>query len=123
MPNYYPTSVNGDSRRRAKNVTVNNPDGGLPSVTWYEEDRINRADGDVEHVPKGSFVSTFFPSQMNDVISLENLDTGETYGTMTREQIMLAVTALYKFDAIQRDVGAPAPPEANRLHAVEQGDS
>ena len=114
MPNYYPTSAPGDARRRAKTVTVNNPDGGIPSVTWYEEDRINRADGCVSYEPQGCLVSTFHPSQMNDVIPLENLDTGETHGSMTRAEIMLAVTALYKFDALRRDAGDPLPPEFER---------
>lgn len=112
MPNYSPTTTPGDARRRAKTITVDHPDGGAPSVTWYEEDRINRLDGSVSYEPQGFLVSTFFPSQMDDVIPLEDLDTGEKYGTMTRAQIILAVQALYKFDAVGRDNGMPFPPEA-----------
>lgn len=111
--NYTPTTIPGDVRRRSFASTVNSPDGELPSVTWYEEDRINRLDGGVSYEKSGSLISTFFPSQLEEEIPIIDPDTGDILGATTRGRIAIIVTSLYIHDAKKRDNGDPLPPEAS----------
>lgn len=103
MKNYLPTTTPGDARRRANTATVMNTDGETPSVTWYEEDRINRLDGGASYERTGSLISTFEEDQLDEEILLIDQDSGETVGKTTRGMVMLGVTSLYIHDAQKRD--------------------
>lgn len=103
MPKYIATSTPGDSRRRAPLVVVTNPDGGAPSITYGEEERINLIDGSVAYQPVGNFVVSVDAVALGETFDLVDIDTGAVLGTMTGQMLMLGMQSYYIHQAKRRD--------------------
>jgi len=109
MPNYAETTAPGAVRRRAHRIEIDNPDGGVPAVMLYEQDRINLADGSREYVPRGALVAHFDADGLVEEFPLVDIATGAPLGpVMTGVQLMVAVQSWVLHQMMKRD--APAAP-------------
>lgn len=87
MANYTHTTEAGTSRRRAKQIIINNPvqksfDGELfthqqPSVTFIMEDRIVMADGSEILIPAGQFDLLLNERTLSKIYPSIDVETGE----------------------------------------------
>lgn len=111
MPNYTETTVPGDTRRRAHQLTVINPEDGVPVVQLQTQDRINLLSGEREYVNRDAFTAHFDAEGLAESFDLVNVDTGEPLGqSMTGLQLMVAVQSWTLKQMLKRDAAlAPAP--------------
>jgi hypothetical protein len=111
MADYKEVSVAGTSWRRAKLVTITNPMGGIPMISFAEEDVIKMADGTVFTSGHSTYCDARFEPEAT--FPIFNPVTGEATGaTMTQAELYAIVYSLYMDAAAKRDNPAPVvlPP-------------
>lgn len=109
MPNYAETTTPGEMRRRAHHIEIDNPEGGVPVVAIFEQDRINLADGSREYVSRGTVFAHFDAAGLVEEFPLVDIATGAPLGpVMTGAQLMVAVQSWVLHRMLKRDAPAPA---------------
>lgn len=107
MPDYREQSLTGEKWTRSYRVHIENPWGGLATVTFFEEDIVELSNGSRVNSPLGQIAMEF--TDPNAVVQLIDPATGlEIPGaTMTHGQLYLGMSSLYLQAAAARD-NAPA---------------
>ena len=125
MANYAETDVAGTTRRRAKQIIINNPVKRVfgddlfmhqqPSVTFVMEDRIMMADRSEILIPAGEFTllldsNTLSKKYPSIDVKTGVIDTSKTrYGAVIMEMIIDALEDVFVTEGMERD--DPSPPE------------
>lgn len=92
MSNYTYTEVAGTSRRRAKQILINNPaqplgatnDTAQASVTFIMEDRIVLADGKEMFIDAGNMIVSINQETLGKLYPNYDVETGEINGSTKR---------------------------------------
>lgn len=115
MPDYLETPVIGTKWRRCRYIHIHNPrpsvNQGGPTVQFVEETVVAIGDGEV--IEAGEVLTEgFAPGNADELFDLLDPDTGEVTGSMTYQQLYVALASAYRHVAEKRDVAqAPAPAE------------
>lgn len=81
MANYLFTDTPGTTRRRTPEIILRFPDGGTPTVTFVEEDKVILADGKAIFIPVDARrVINIDSDFMQKVFAKRNIETGEIVG-------------------------------------------
>lgn len=111
MADYKQQNLTGQRWTRAFRVLIENPFGGVPSITFNEEGITTLSDGSVVNSPCGSvgmqFTDPTAVVQLRDPVTNEPIDGA----FMTHGQIYAALSSLYLAAAEARDL-PPTPPPA-----------
>lgn len=115
--NYQETSIAGATWIRSKQVQINNPFGGVPSVVFLEERAITLADNTVLTVPcvPGFCEVMFDPSAQIPLVNpwtgepITSVDNVQQYASHIEAYILLH--SLYLMTAAARDAALANPPE------------
>lgn len=100
MANYKETSINGNEYQRCAAITIINPVGKNPSIS-FEEQKITIIGETLIETPIGSIVLSFDPAK---VIELRNPQTGELLNSsVTFEEVYTILYSAYIQEAIARD--------------------
>ncbi|MGF6692642.1 hypothetical protein M2318_002714 [Metapseudomonas resinovorans] len=113
MPDYNEQTGQFSSWVRCKYIGIDNPRPalGTPSVTFAEE-KVIVAEGEEIHRPLGNLVEPFTAENAAEVFDLLHPETGEVLGSMTYQQLYVALSSAYLHVATKRDlVQADPPPE------------
>lgn len=112
MSNYRQSSVAGEVWTRANRVVIENPYGSntSPSVTFAEE-KIVSIGGETIARPDGGIVEAFMPDNYSEAFDLLNPETGDVVGSMTYQQVYVALHSLYMHCAAKRDAAAAGQVE------------
>ena len=97
---YQGKTISGTSRRRANAVHLANPNTGVPSATFAEEELITFDGGQTLTNSLGQFCEVFDPTDTFQLLDENDLPTG---ATMTQLDFMLAVKSIYLHCARRRD--------------------
>lgn len=104
--NYKQSAVTGETWQRAVRVVVENPyEGGVPAVTFVEEQLINLP-GEVITRASGSVSEPFTPANAGEVFNLVHPETGAVLGTATYQDVYVMLHSLYLHVAAKRDAEA-----------------
>lgn len=113
---YRESSVTGamTTWRRAANVTISNPYGGIPTLTFYEEDKIRLPDGTTMSGPgvRDPQIRISFNVPLTE-FPLVNPATGEQIGMARHQDLYVLLYSLYLDLAAKRDAALVTPPPAN----------
>lgn len=110
--NYKQTNATGSMWTRCKNVYVNNPYGGVPTVVLNEESAISI--GDTVITQPGRVINgSFTPTASFDLL---NPDTGDVIGTATHMEVYVLLHSLWLSmakaqDEIESIINTPPTPE------------
>lgn len=100
MPNYKEAPVSGTQWQRCNQVVIDNPYGGVPTVSMREE-MIVTLNGDRFSRSAPGLTFAFDPSE---VIPLLDPTTGQPTGqSVTAGSIYVALASMYAMKAAQRD--------------------
>ena len=110
MADYREQALTGQKWTRSYRVHIENPWGGTPTVTFFEEDISELSSGLRVNTPIGQIVMPF--TDPNAVVQLIDPATGlEIPGaTMTHGQLYLGLSSLYLQSAAARDAAVAADP-------------
>ncbi|WP_330114932.1 hypothetical protein SA496_01300 [Pseudomonas sp. JS3066] len=115
MPDYKETDVAGTSWVRCGYLGINNPrpHSGEPSVTFVEEEVIALGGGRELINKLGNLVEPFTPENAAEAFDLVHPETGDVLGSMTYQDLYVALASAYRHVALKRDAPPPdpAPPE------------
>ena len=119
-PQYGPTINPGDVRRRAWRIGAENPLGGLPTITFHEEEIIKLSDGSERPLGRTRDLSVAYAPGTS--LPLLNPITGEPTGQTISHDVVFA--ALYSLgratqDATDAAVAAVAAAVEARVAATE----
>jgi len=106
-PQYGPTVKPGDVRRRVWRVGIENPIGGVPGVTFHEEEIIHRVDGVEQSLGRTRDLQvTYVPGTF---LPLLDPVTGEPTGhTISHDVVFAAMYSLGRATQNAADVVADA---------------
>lgn len=97
---YQGKTISGTSRRRANAVYLANPNTGVPSATFAEEELITFDGGQTLTNSLGQFCEVFDPADTFPLLDENDQPTGQV---MTQAEFLLAVKSLYLHRALLRD--------------------
>ena len=116
MSNYKNTTEPGSTRRRAKQIIINNPADGQLSVTFVREDRVILANGSSMFMPIDNMVVAINEDTLSKLYPNYDVETGEVvgskgnrYGATILNTIMDALEDVFITEGIVRDTPPPAP--------------
>ena len=126
MSNYKNTTVAGSVRRRAKQIIINNPADGQPSVTFVREDRVILADGSEMFVAVDNMVIAIDDATLSKLYPNYDVETGDIdeskgnrYGGTIVQMIMDGLEDVFITEGIVRDT-PPPPPEPEPIPEPEE---
>jgi hypothetical protein len=103
MANYKETSVTGSYYQRAYQVVINNPLGGVPNITFFEEEVMTLADG---RQLKNNVAGCLANFQHGATFPLINPLDDTSLGAMgSHDQVQVLLYSLYK--ALRAQADAP----------------
>ena len=126
MANYLFTDTPGATRRRTPEIILRFPDGGIPTVTFVEEDKVILADGKAVFMPVDARrVINIDNDFMQKVFAKRNIETGEvTTGSHTGAELFAnvfsSVVDVYIQTGIEHDEILNTP--LNETPAASSGD-
>ncbi|MCY1455440.1 hypothetical protein D9M71_725760 [compost metagenome] len=96
---------------RCKYIGIDNPRPllGVPSVTFAEE-RVLLVEGEEVHRPLGNLVEPFTPEKTSEAFDLIHPESGAVLGSMTYQELYVALASAYLHVATKRDQALAAPP-------------
>jgi hypothetical protein len=114
MPDYNEQAGAFTSWVRCKYIGIDNPRPqlGVPSVTFAEE-KVLVVEGEEIHRPLGNLVEPFTAENANEAFDLLHPETGAVLGSMTYQDLYVALASAYLHVATKRDQAqaeAESPP-------------
>lgn len=121
MANYLFTDTPGTTRRRTPEIILRFPDGGTPTVTFVEEDKVILADGKAMLIPiDARRVINIDDEFMKKEFQTRDIETGEvTGGSHTGAEIFAnvfsSIADVYIQTGVENDelLNSPPPIESN----------
>lgn len=109
MADYREQTLTGNKWTRSNRVHIENPWGGVPTVTFFEEDISELSNGTRVNTPLGQLVMEFTDPSV--VVQLLDPATGDPIpgATITHGELYVALSSLYRQAALSRDAAAAAP--------------
>lgn len=95
MPNYKQNSITGEAYQRANQVVVDNPLGGIPRISFLEQEIITLSDGRVLQNNVPGCAIEFSP---NNTFPLINIDTDVPTGVVVlHSDLQVMLYSLYRY--------------------------
>jgi hypothetical protein len=116
MPDYNQQTGQYTKWVRCKFIGINNPRpilGSSPSVTFAEEE-VTLKDGEESQIPLGNLIEPFNAGNAGEAFDLIHPETGAVIGSMTYQELYVAMASAYLHVATKRDqaLSAPTAPPA-----------
>ena len=113
MPDYKATTVEGTINKwtRCHQIVISNQYMAQPSITFFEEQRINYPDGTMNAIQAGPTLVEPFTNPLTE-IPLIQPETGASLGVMTHQALYLGLYGLYFQLALRRDASVLAAEAA-----------
>ncbi len=117
MPNYRESQVSGSIWTRANKAILDNPFGGVPGVTFLEEQVVGLPDGKSIAQSSSACSEQFSTANATTPFDLIHPVTGAVIGQATYQQVYVMMASLYTHVAAKRDAEVAAR-EAARAAAL-----
>ncbi len=110
MPDYNLQTGQFSRWTRCHYVGISNPHLGIPAATFMEEEVLVMGGEEINRQISAALVEPFTPDNVAEAFDLVHPESGAVMGSMTYQELYVALASAYRHVAGKRDAVQAAPP-------------